>query len=237
MTEKVLKDLNRSGKMFLIPTIIQDKFIMRFTVTSQFTTREDILRDWTLIQNAAVQVFNLQHRASLGISNPIPMSIGVHSHFFPEKEHQMFSTRIKEQPRRTSLHFAGWLPSAQGHIREDSQLNDCFTEDGPQSPNHKLSSSLSQSAQNKKKTVRSLSVPAAGIWDLNHPKAVGLECTAKSHPCTPDKFLSKLPGEVFMLQKSAFKKLLKFGSVPSSFPECTIQCGLQLPCCPLQAAV
>ena len=42
--------------------------------------------------------------------------------------------------------------------------------------------------------------------------------------------------EVMMLKKSAFKKLIKFYSVPN-FPECSSQCGLQLPCCPLQAMV
>uniref|UniRef100_A0A8D2Q853 Histidine decarboxylase n=1 Tax=Varanus komodoensis TaxID=61221 RepID=A0A8D2Q853_VARKO len=45
MTEKVLKDLNKSGKLFVIPATIQEKFIIRFTVTSQFTTREDIQRN------------------------------------------------------------------------------------------------------------------------------------------------------------------------------------------------
>uniref|UniRef100_A0A8C3S7Y0 Histidine decarboxylase n=1 Tax=Chelydra serpentina TaxID=8475 RepID=A0A8C3S7Y0_CHESE len=43
LTEKVLKELSKSGSLFLIPATIRDKFIICFTVTSQFTTREDIL--------------------------------------------------------------------------------------------------------------------------------------------------------------------------------------------------
>ncbi|XP_029814546.1 histidine decarboxylase isoform X2 [Manacus vitellinus] len=56
LTEKLLKELSSSGRLFLIPATIHDKFIIRFTVTSQFTTREDILRDWNIIQHTAAQI-------------------------------------------------------------------------------------------------------------------------------------------------------------------------------------
>ncbi|XP_041030824.1 histidine decarboxylase [Carcharodon carcharias] len=56
LTEELLTDLTQSGTMYLVPAIICKKFIIRFTVTSQFTIREDILRDWEIIQQSAVKI-------------------------------------------------------------------------------------------------------------------------------------------------------------------------------------
>lgn len=53
LTQELLRRLTRSGTMYLIPADIHDKHIIRFTVTSQFTTAEDILRDWRAISKTA----------------------------------------------------------------------------------------------------------------------------------------------------------------------------------------
>lgn len=53
MTQELLRRLTRSGTMYLIPADIHNKYIIRFTVTSQFTTPEDILRDWSTISKTA----------------------------------------------------------------------------------------------------------------------------------------------------------------------------------------
>lgn len=53
MTQELLRRLTRSGTMYLIPADIRNKYIIRFTVTSQFTTPEDILRDWSTISKTA----------------------------------------------------------------------------------------------------------------------------------------------------------------------------------------
>lgn len=53
MTQELLRRLTRSGTMYLIPADIHDKRIIRFTVTSQFTVAEDILRDWNAISKTA----------------------------------------------------------------------------------------------------------------------------------------------------------------------------------------
>ncbi|XP_060116273.1 histidine decarboxylase [Heteronotia binoei] len=240
MTEKVLKDLNKSGSLFLIPAMIRDKFIIRFTVTSQFTTQKDILRDWTLIQCAAVQVFDLRHipRPVVSeevpgvISSPSPKPTGIASHFFPEKAECSMSLlrQVTAQPRRASLSSAGWLPTEHARAPKEPPLEDTFVEDGLNA------TSLSNLPAHNKKKTRSLSVPTAGLWEPSYSKATSFEDSGKSGFHTTEKFLSKLPEEVLMLEKSAFKKFLKFYRVPS-FPECTVQCGLQLPCCPLQAIV
>ncbi|KAL4216522.1 hypothetical protein ACF0H5_024245 [Mactra antiquata] len=49
-TELLLQRLNRSGKLHMVPAAIKGKYIMRFTVTSQYTTEEDIDRDWKIIK-------------------------------------------------------------------------------------------------------------------------------------------------------------------------------------------
>nr|XP_057944586.1 histidine decarboxylase isoform X1 [Doryrhamphus excisus] len=53
LTQELLRRLTRSGAMYLIPADIHTKRILRFTVTSQFTTAEDIRRDWSIISKIA----------------------------------------------------------------------------------------------------------------------------------------------------------------------------------------
>ncbi|XP_051580796.1 histidine decarboxylase-like [Myxocyprinus asiaticus] len=57
-TQELLRKLTKSGQMFLIPAAIGNKLIIRFTVTSQFTSAQDIQRDWSLIQQAARDVLH-----------------------------------------------------------------------------------------------------------------------------------------------------------------------------------
>ncbi|XP_075923157.1 histidine decarboxylase-like isoform X2 [Petromyzon marinus] len=52
MTEKLLKKLNASGQLFVASAMAGDKFVIRFTITSQFTTEADLLQDWSLVLQA-----------------------------------------------------------------------------------------------------------------------------------------------------------------------------------------
>jgi len=56
MTEKLLKKLNSSGKMHAVPCCIKGQYVIRFTITSQRTTAQDITRDWALIRSTATDV-------------------------------------------------------------------------------------------------------------------------------------------------------------------------------------
>uniref|UniRef100_A0A8B9S4B6 Histidine decarboxylase n=1 Tax=Apteryx owenii TaxID=8824 RepID=A0A8B9S4B6_APTOW len=249
LTEELLKELSSSGKIFLIPATIHDKFIIRFTVTSQFTTREDILQDWDIIQHTAAQIVSRHyalHRISSGdgaripnmIVKPSSNTISNASQFYlDEGEHKTPSRKIVVQPKKLAVSPSTCVINQQVEGQGDP-LDDCFPEDVQDVTKHKLSSFLFSylSVQGKKKTARSLScnsVPMTGGLEQCNPKA-GAADKRESH--TNAKILSRLPEEVMMLKKSAFKKLIKFYSVPS-FPECSIQCGLHLPCCPLQAIV
>ncbi|KAG8505321.1 Histidine decarboxylase [Galemys pyrenaicus] len=242
LTESVLKEIAKSGRLFLIPATVQDKLIIRFTVTSQFTTRDDILRDWKLIQEAATLILS-QHctsQPSPQVGNlipqtwgPTPMTNGMSLQSVNEVgDDPTQASKIIKQPQRMG---------ASPVRREDSghletlldPLDDCFSEEAPDVTKHKLSSFLFNylSVQNKKKAVRSLScnsVPASAQKPL--PTDV------KNGGSSRVRIFSRFPEEMMMLKKSAFKKLIKFYSVPS-FPECSSHCGLQLPCCPLQAMV
>jgi len=147
------------------------------------------------------------------------------------------SRKIVVQPKKVAVSPSMCVISQQVKGQGDP-LDDCFPEDVRDVTKHKLTSFLFSylSVQGKKKTARSLSctsVPMTGSLEQCNPKAAA---TDKKESHANARILSRLPEEVMMFKKSAFKKLIKFYSVPS-FPECSIQCGVQLPCCPLQAIV
>lgn len=50
LTEKLLKRLNSRGNLHCVPAALKDKYVIRFTVTSQYTTIDDILKDWKEIK-------------------------------------------------------------------------------------------------------------------------------------------------------------------------------------------
>ncbi len=56
ITEQLLKQLNKDGKIHLVPARIKSHYIIRFTVTSYYTTEEDIRRDWHIIRTTAEQI-------------------------------------------------------------------------------------------------------------------------------------------------------------------------------------
>jgi len=56
MTEKLLKKLNSSGKMHAVPCCIKGQYVIRFTITSQRTTAQDLTRDWAIIRSTATDV-------------------------------------------------------------------------------------------------------------------------------------------------------------------------------------
>ncbi|XP_006831723.1 PREDICTED: histidine decarboxylase isoform X2 [Chrysochloris asiatica] len=241
LTESVLKEIARSGRLFLIPATIQDKLIIRFTVTSQFTTRDDILRDWNIIRDAATLILS-QHctsQPSPRVGNLIPHTRAMANGMPLQSVNRagddpVQPKKIIKQPPRV-----GACPNRmeENHDLETlmDPLDDCFLEEAPDVPKHKLSSFLFSylSVQNKKKTVRSLSCNSV---PMSAQKPLTSDGSMKNGGPSRARIFSRLPEEMMMLKKSAFKKLIKFYSVPS-FPECSPQCGFQLPCCPLQAMV
>nr|XP_054954972.1 histidine decarboxylase isoform X2 [Pan paniscus] len=244
LTENVLKEIAKAGRLFLIPATIQDKLIIRFTVTSQFTTRDDILRDWNLIRDAATLILS-QHctsQPSPRVGNLISQIRGARAWACGTSlqsvsgagDDPVQARKIIKQPQRVG---AGPMKRENGLHLETllDPVDDCFSEEAPDATKHKLSSFLSSylSVQTKKKTVRSLSCNSVPV---SAQKPLPTEASVKNGGSSRVRIFSRFPEDMMMLKKSAFKKLIKFYSVPS-FPECSSQCGLQLPCCPLQAMV
>lgn len=52
----LLKELNRSGKVHMVPAALKGKYVIRFTVTSMNTTEGDIEQDWRTIQQMATVI-------------------------------------------------------------------------------------------------------------------------------------------------------------------------------------
>ncbi|KAF5297551.1 hypothetical protein FQR65_LT09982 [Abscondita terminalis] len=57
LTEKLLKRLNSRGNIHCVPAGLKDKYVIRFTVTSQYTTVDDIEKDWIEIKTVTNQIF------------------------------------------------------------------------------------------------------------------------------------------------------------------------------------
>lgn len=240
----MLKEIAKAGRLFLIPATIQDKLIIRFTVTSQFTTRDDILRDWTLIRDAATRILS-QHctsQPSPQVGNLIPppggpraLANGMSFQSVGEAGGDPAQARkIIKQPQCVGAGLGRREDSCRPETLLDPR-DDCFAEESPAVTKHTLSSFLFSylSAQNKKKAVRSLSCNSVPV---SAQKPLPTDGSVRNGGSSRVRIFSRFPEEMMMLKKSAFKKLIKFYSVPS-FPECSSQCGLPLSCCPLQAMV
>lgn len=235
LTESVLKEIAKTGQVFLIPATIQDKLIIRFTVTSQFTTKDDILRDWNLIREAANLVLS-QHctsQPSPRAKNLIPPPVTRGSKDLTNGLSLESVNEGGDDPVQVRKIFR--LPGDSLETTMDP-FDDCFSEEASDTTKHKLSSFLFSylSVQNKKKTMRSLS---CNSMPMSAQKSPPPDASVKNGGFFRARIFSGFPEEMMMMKKGAFKKLIKFYSVPS-FPECNSQCGtLQLPCCPLQAMV
>ncbi|CAH0720747.1 unnamed protein product, partial [Brenthis ino] len=53
LNKKLLTNINESGKMYMIPSSVRDKFVIRFCVTQQDATREDMEFAWDTITHFA----------------------------------------------------------------------------------------------------------------------------------------------------------------------------------------
>ncbi|XP_064245648.1 histidine decarboxylase isoform X5 [Passer domesticus] len=174
LTEKLLKELSSSGRLFLIPATIHDKFIIRFTVTSQFTTREDVLQDWSIIQHTAAQIISQNyglHCINSGDGAGIPTTI--------------------VQPSSDAISNVPQLYLDRGKYKTPSRK----TVVQPK----KLSVSPS-----KRKTARSLSctsVPMTGNLEQCNPKAAA---TDKKESRASARVLSRLPEDMMMFKKDTY---------------------------------
>uniref|UniRef100_W5N5W6 Histidine decarboxylase n=1 Tax=Lepisosteus oculatus TaxID=7918 RepID=W5N5W6_LEPOC len=242
LTEELLKSLTKSGTMFLIPAAIRKTLVIRFTVTSQFTTKEDILRDWGIIQQTAAQILlrssenhssgtaeQLSHTSSSAGENVLAKMLSV-----PEPQKPRAARRHPVSESDGDKHSGCLQTEPLG-----DPFDDTFPVEVQKVNKFKQASQVYShlAGQGQKKNTRSLSCnsePLSVLKDLNILQHLSQEGSVRNGPCAKGGLLSSLPKNVTLLEKSALKKLTKFYSVPS-FPQCGIQCGIQQPCCSLKS--
>lgn len=56
LTEKLLKRLNHRGNLHAVPASLKGKYVIRFTITSTYTTNEDLLKDWNEVRTVATDL-------------------------------------------------------------------------------------------------------------------------------------------------------------------------------------
>ncbi|KAG2470480.1 DCHS decarboxylase, partial [Polypterus senegalus] len=241
LTEALLKELTKSGAMYLIPASIKGKLIIRFTVTSQFTTKEDIQRDWNIIRQMATTVLRrdvvtVPPRFNELNAVPQPMDdtnsrINSFAPLGSDSRAKMYRTIV-----RYSLNEAeGKRYTSSLKKMEGSDPFDDVQTANQLRPPLLIYSHLA--GQGKRKTIRSLSCnsePISGSKDLTHLNLLAKEGIVKNWPCNKGSLLTKLPENAILLEKSALKKLTKFYSVPS-FPQCSVNRNVKKPCCLLQS--
>ncbi|XP_043932246.1 histidine decarboxylase [Protopterus annectens] len=250
LTECLLRELMQSGSMYLVPATIQDRFIIRFTVTSQFTTKEDVLRDWNIIQQTARKIIskysNCQPMINIDWFKTNPENdknsrlsdIQVAQNQVVKQRAEEVDSSIKQQVNKEQRNHENLVTSDNEECMSASE--ETFAGDSQTVIKCKPSSFMFSSClavQSTKKAARCHScnsVPMNSLREFSCQNILPNDSSTIMNPQVSDNMLSKLPEKVMILEKSAFKKLTKFYSVPS-FPECSIHCGVQLPCCPLQA--
>jgi hypothetical protein len=57
--------LNKDGQLHVVPARIKEKYIIRFTVTSYYTTEADILRDWKIIKTTTDKILTQMEKENI----------------------------------------------------------------------------------------------------------------------------------------------------------------------------
>ncbi|KAG7218272.1 hypothetical protein INR49_010330 [Caranx melampygus] len=217
LTQELLRRLTRSGNMYLIPADVHTKRIIRFTVTSQFTTADDILRDWSIISKMASALLSESqslislHQSKSGDDDVL----GAEENQDPDLE-----------PRASEDEDAAFrLDKAQVELWIDKAWN------RPRRPMRSLScNSEPLSYTHNGPLPRCDFDTRPGLRDVVDDEDSLLTPGSTGAPLVQiTEMPSNLPG------KQAPKKLTKFYSVPS-FCNQWVQCGRHSLCCPLKAS-
>ncbi|XP_008287660.1 histidine decarboxylase [Stegastes partitus] len=213
LTQELLRRLTRSGTMYLIPADIHTKRIIRFTVTSQFTSAEDILKDWSIISKTASTLL-AETQASNNANQP--KSVEDEATGAEENQNPDSDTRSEEKEdaaaRLDKAQVELWIDKAWNRSRRPMRSLSCNSEPLPYSYIGPLSDF---------ETRPSLKDAAGGL---------PLPSTTGSGPMFN---ITEMPSN--LLGKQVLKKLTKFYSVPS-FCNQWVQCGRHQLCCPVKVS-
>ncbi|XP_046898037.1 histidine decarboxylase [Hypomesus transpacificus] len=250
VTQELLRSLIRSGTMYLIPADLHTKRIIRFTVTSQHTTKEDILRDWGIISKMAADL--LAEEQPVRLSEELPTN---QTEDLPTRETEKSFDRAtgEESERLCAMDNGGVDPGPEPGVSQGQVgLQISPGESRPSgSRNRKVHVELwidkDQAVTVPRRTARSLSCsseplsctiigPLSGCNSTGEPVFLSLkEPKPKPQSSSPGGgHLYKIPEKPpSMLSKQALPKLTKFYSIPS-FYQLWVHCGRYQLCCPLK---
>ncbi|CAN9507169.1 unnamed protein product [Ophioblennius macclurei] len=207
-TQELLRRLTRSGSMYLIPAEISNKCILRFTVTSQFTTADDILKDWNVISKTAAALL----AGKEDLSNAEEAELGEEDEVMRPEEIPDSDCRCDEKDDTVAsldkVQVDLWIDKAWNPSRRPMRSLSCNSDPLPRSYFPPRSGHDFKKRPSLKESVCGLSVPSA---TETSPKAKKTE--------VPSNLLGK-------------QVLKKFYSVPS-FCNQLMQRGQHQLCCPL----
>lgn len=212
MTQELLRRLTRSGTMYLIPADIGNKYIIRFTVTSQFTTAEDILRDWSTISKTAATLL-AERRTLAEAEQPKPSGTD--------------GVLVEESEENQDLILAGGGNKSEETLLTQDKAEVELWIDKVWNEPRKQMRSLSCSAETLPCTYIQ---QIARLGDAAVSIVVG-PSEAGPHHDTESAEPSSIPQG-----KQVLKKLTKFYSMPI-FCNPWLQCARHQMCCPVRVAL
>lgn len=220
MTQELLRRLTRSGTMYLIPADIHTKRIIRFTVTSQFTTADDILKDWGAISKMASNL--LAEMQPLGDAEQPKegegeVIIAEDDQGTNAAEGNPDSGAGSEETESAASRLGKaevelWIDKAWNRSRRPMRSLSCNSEPLPYTHFAPLCGYDFDTRPSPKDAA--VASPA--------PSTTGSGPTCKTTEMPPN-----------LLGKQVLKKLTKFNSVPSFYNQ-WVQCGHYQLCCPLK---
>ncbi|XP_065808872.1 histidine decarboxylase [Labrus bergylta] len=209
LTQELLRRLTRTGSMYLIPADIHTKRIIRFTVTSQFTTADDILKDWNLIsKTASVLLAETKALNKRDQTNP-----GTEEVTGAGKKQNLDSDTLGEEAasRKDGAEVELWIDKAWDRARRPMRSLSCNSEPLPCTYIGPMSSYDFRTRPISKDAAGALQTPSSG----------------------PVLKITEMPSNV--LGNKVLKKLTKFYSVPS-FCNQWVQSGRHPLCCPVKVS-
>ncbi|XP_041645345.1 histidine decarboxylase [Cheilinus undulatus] len=209
LTQELLRRLTRTGSMYLIPADIHNKRIIRFTVTSQFTTADDILKDWNLISKTASNL--LAEKKTL--NNKEQTKQGKDEMIRAGTKQDDSSDALGEVAvsRQDRAEVELWIDKAWDRSRKPMRSLSCNSEPLPCTYIGPMSGY----------DFKPRSIPKGAAGALQTPSTTG------------HVKITEMPSNV--LGNQVLKKLTKFYSVPS-FCNQWVQSGRHPLCCPVRVS-
>ncbi|XP_071941600.1 aromatic-L-amino-acid decarboxylase-like [Antedon mediterranea] len=111
LTAELLRRLNNSGKLYAVPASVKGRYVIRFTVTSQYTEESDIVKDWQFIRTTARELL-MEKSIEYITSGTSDIKIVIDS-----------TTTEKQQPIMPTIEFSRGLC-----MSDDSDIDSDFSE-------------------------------------------------------------------------------------------------------------